>query len=665
MEIAAYEPVARAQFPSKLPKKSQDCQPGRHFMRATLHGTSSLPASPFGREGKDRANHCAHLGAAIGVALVYKQHMTAFLDLGVHALHRAYRAGTLDVRQTIDEVLKRIGLAGDDKVWISRASDADLRAQAAALDARRDEIARLPLYGVPFAVKDNLDVTGMVTTAACPGFAYEATTSAAVVQRLVDAGAIMVGKTNLDQFATGLVGVRSPYGVPRNPFDASYVPGGSSSGSAVAVSSGLVSFSLGTDTAGSGRVPAGFNNIVGLKPTPGLLSNEGMVPACRSLDCTSVFALSCADADAVLAVVAEPHATPSLGRTFRFGIVGARDAEFFGDAAYATLYAQSIERLKGLGGTPVEIDYAPFRDAAQLLYNGPWVAERTAAVGAFMEGADDTAGVWPTTRQIVLSGLEYSAVDAFEGQYRLAELKARAFAEMKGLDFLAVPTAGTIYRLADLEREPVLYNSHLGHYTNFVNFFGLSALAVPAGFRPDGMPFGITLIARANAERALLAFGARWQRAVPLPLGKTMSRLPQPECDPVVVEDRISVAVVGAHMSGLPLNGQLVELGGRLESTGKTAPAYRFYALPGGPPHRPGIVRVAEGGGAIELEVWSLPADKIGALLRQIPSPLGLGSVSLANGASVPGFLCEAHAAEGAKDITALGGWRAYLKTLS
>jgi allophanate hydrolase len=557
---------------------------------------------------------------------------------------------------------ERIRAHNDPAVFISLADEATALRQARDL-ASADADA-LPLFGVPVAVKDNIDVLGLPTTAACPAFSYQPSRDATAVAKLKAAGAIVIGKTNLDQFATGLVGVRSPYGVPRNPFDASFVPGGSSSGSAVAVSSGLVSFSLGTDTAGSGRVPAGFNNIVGLKPTPGLLSNEGMVPACRSLDCTSVFALSCADADAVLAVAAEPQATPAIGRTFRFGILGTRDAEFFGDAAYAALYAQSIERLKGLGGTPVEIDYAPFRDAAQLLYNGPWVAERTAAVGAFMEGADDTAGVWPTTRAIVLSGLEYSAVDAFEGQYRLAELKARAFSQMKGLDFLAVPTAGTIYRLADLEREPVLYNSHLGHYTNFVNFFGLSALAVPAGFRPDGMPFGITLISSANAERALLAFGARWQRAVPLPLGKTMSRLPLPESDPAVVEDRVPIAVVGAHMSGLPLNGQLLELGGRLQSAGKTAPAYRFYALPGGPPQRPGLVRVAEGGGAIELEVWSLPAVRIGDLLRRIPAPLGLGTVSLADGTAVPGFLCEAHATQGAKDITSLGGWRAYVATL-
>jgi allophanate hydrolase len=597
-------------------------------------------------------------------ALVYKDIMTALLDLGLHALRRAYCAGTLEVRQTIDEVLQRIAQAGDDKVWISRVPDASLRDQARRLDSGLGDIKRLPLFGIPFAVKDNIDVAGLATTAACPGFAYQPQTSAEVVQRLVEAGAIVVGKTNLDQFATGLVGVRSPYGVPRNPFDPSFVPGGSSSGSAVAVAASLVSFSLGSDTAGSGRVPAGFNNIVGLKPTPGLISNEGTVPACKSLDCVSVFALSCADADTVLKVVAEPRPTAAIGKDFHFGVLGAKDAEFFGDDAYAALYAQAIGRLKGLGGRPVEIDYAPFRDAAQLLYDGPWVAERTAAVGAFIESAGDKAGVWPVTRQIVLGGRKYSAVDAFEGQYRLADLKARAAAEMKGLDFLALPTAGTIYRLADLERQPLLFNAHLGHYTNFVNFFGLAALALPAGFRPDGLPFGITLIGPPYQERALLAFGARWQREMKLPLGKTTSRLPPREYDPVLAEDRVPIAVIGAHMSGLPLNGQLTALGGRLESVGRTAPVYRFYALPGGPPHRPGLVRVAENGGAIELEVWSLPTAEVGAFLRQIPPPLALGTVTLADGSGVTGFLCESHAVAGARDITGLGGWRAYLKTL-
>jgi allophanate hydrolase len=589
--------------------------------------------------------------------------MISIPDLGLHALRSAYRAGTLDVTRTIEEVLKRIAAAGDDKVWISRATDAALREAAYRLEARRDELERLPLYGVPFAVKDNIDVAGLPTTAACPGFAYTATESAETVQRLTDAGAIVVGKTNLDQFATGLVGVRSPYGVPRNPFDPSFVPGGSSSGSAVAVAAGLVSFSLGTDTAGSGRVPAGFNNIVGLKPTPGLLSTKGVVPACKSLDCVSVFALSCADADVVLKVLAELQACPAIGRHFRFGTLRAQDAEFFGDEAYAALYSETIERLEALGGTPVEFDYAPFRDAAQLLYGGPWVAERMAAVGAFIEGANGDAGIWPVTRDIVLGGRDYSAVDAFEGQYELAALKARAEAEMAGLDFLALPTTGTIYRIADLEREPVLFNSHLGHYTNFVNFFGLSALALPSGFRPDGMPCGVTLIGRAHADRALLAFGAQWQRAVPLPLGQTASQLPPASADPVLAEDRVSIAVVGAHMSGLALNGQLAELGGRLEKACSTAPLYRLYALPGGPPQRPGLVRVADDGGAIVLEIWSLPAGQVGAFLRRVPAPLGLGSVTLDDGSSVVGFLCESYATVGARDITQFGGWRAYLQT--
>jgi allophanate hydrolase len=365
----------------------------------------------------------------------------------------------------------------------------------------------------------------------------------------------------------------------------------------------------------------------------------------------------------VLKVLAEPRATPVIGEHFRFGVLGARDAEFFGDEAYAALYAQAIGRLKAMGGTPVEIDYAPFLGAAQLLYSGPWVAERTAAVGAFIEGARE-ADVWPATREIIQRGRKYSAVDAFEGQYKLAAFRARAEAESKDLAFLMLPTAGTIYRVADIEREPMRYNINLGHYTNFVNFFGLSALALPAGFRPDGLPFGITLIAQPQAERALLAFGARWQRAMKLPLGKTTSRLPPSDADPVAIEDRVAIAVVGAHMSGLALNGQLVELGGRLESTAKTAPHYRFYALPGGPPHRPGLVRVGEEGRAIELEVWSLPAIQVGAFLRQIPTPLGLGTVTLADGSAVTGFLCESHATADAQDITALGSWRAYLKTL-
>ncbi len=585
------------------------------------------------------------------------------VDLGVHNLRASYRAGSLSCRQVIDEVLKRIAQAGDDKVWINRVADAELRAAADKLDARRGEIDDLTLYGIPFAVKDNIDVAGLPTTAACPGFAYTPKKSAKVVQQLVDAGAIVVGKTNLDQFATGLVGVRSPYGVPRNPFNADFIPGGSSSGSAVAVSSGLVSFSLGTDTAGSGRVPAGFNNIVGLKPTPGRFSNEGVVPACASLDCVSLFALSCVDAGAIWNVLAGVTTWPAAKRSFRFGV--PKPLEFFGDKEYEALYLRAIERLTEMGGTPVEFDYAPFREAAQLLYNGPWVAERTAAVGKFIGAADSNAKVWPVTRDIVLRGLEYSAVDAFEGQYKLAALKERAENTIEDLDFLVVPTAGTVYRVADLQREPVLFNSNLGHYTNFVNFFGFSALALPFGFRSDGMPFGITVIASQHDEEALLRFGARWQELAALPLGKTASVLPLADSLPRPVQHRMSLVVVGAHMSGLPLNHELAERDGRLEFAGKTAPLYRLYALPGGPPHRPGLLRVPNGGAAIDVEVWSLSAQRFGRFVQDIPEPLCIGQIKLADGSTVQGFLCESYATEDARDITEFGGWRAYLKSLA
>jgi allophanate hydrolase len=582
------------------------------------------------------------------------------IDLGVHNLLAAYRAGRLSVRQVIDDVLKRIAAAGDDKVWISRVPDASLRAQADELDRQGDK--SLPLFGIPFAVKDNIDVAGLATTAACPGYAYQPKDSAEVVKQLVAAGAIVIGKTNLDQFATGLVGVRSPYGVPRNPFNADYIPGGSSSGSAVAVSSGLVSFALGTDTAGSGRVPAGFNNIVGWKPTPGCVSTEGVVPACRSLDCISVFALSSADAATVASCVALTERSIRWELGFKFGV--PREPHFFGDSQYAALYAQAIAKLMELGGTAVPFDYTPFKAAASLLYAGPWVAERTAAVGDFIEKAGADAGVWPVTRDIILGGRKYSAVDAFNGQYELERLQRLAMEEMNEVDFLALPTAGTIYTVADLEREPVLCNSNLGHYTNFVNFFGLCAIALPAGFRSDGLPFGITVVGHNHFDQALLELGTRWQRAVPLPLGRTASALPPPDRDPSIKEARRSIAVVGAHMNGLPLNHELTQRWGQLENTTRTAPSYRLYALPGGPPHRPGLVRVAQGGASIVLEVWSLPARQFGDFVSAIPAPLGLGTIELEDGSTVQGFVCESYATAGARDITEFGGWRAYLKSL-
>ncbi len=430
---------------------------------------------------------------------------------------------------TVEQVLRGIEGAGADSVWISRAGDDALRARARALeDVRRaDGACRLPLFGLPFAVKDNIDVAGLPTTAACPDFAYMPERSAACVRRLEAAGAILVGKSNLDQFATGLVGVRSPYGVARNPFDAAYVPGGSSSGSAVAVAKGLVAFALGTDTAGSGRVPAGFNNIVGVKPTIGLVSAAGVVPACRSLDCVSVFAPSVDLGMRVLAVLAGPDRADPFSRAApdgwsaapeiapaRFTVAVPRALEFFGDADYARLFGEAVTRMRSIGGSVREIDYAPFAAAADILYSDAGVAERVAAVGDFLRDHPDS--VLPVTRSIIERGRRASAADVYRAKERIAALRTAAMAELDGADALLVPTAPTIYRIADVEREPVALNARLGTYTNFVNPMDLAAIAVPSGFTPAGLPFGVTLIGRAFAEPRLAGIAAAFERATGL-----------------------------------------------------------------------------------------------------------------------------------------------------
>lgn len=457
-------------------------------------------------------------------------------SLDLASLRERLRVGKLAAADVAEEVLDRIAEAGDDKVWIERVPAETLRARAAALDAlvacEGEARAGLPLFGIPFAVKDNIDVEGMTTTAGCPGFAYRARETAPAVARLLEAGALLVGKTNLDQFATGLVGTRSPYGVPRNPFDARYIPGGSSSGSAVAVASGLVSFALGTDTAGSGRVPAAFNNIVGLKPTRGLVSTRGVVPACRTLDCVSIFALSSVDAAEILthcgiydaldpfARQAPPPVT--LPTPFRFALPRAADLDFLGDAEVPGLFAHATETLKALGGIAVEADLTPFRAAAALLYDGPWVAERLAAVGELLERAP--SALLPVVRDIIVGGARYSAVDAFKASYRLAELRRTTERLWSEADVLLLPTTGTIYRIAEVEADPVQLNAKLGLYTNFVNLLDLSAIALPAGFRRDGLPFGVSCIAPAFAEAALCALGAAFQRRLGLPLGATGRR---------------------------------------------------------------------------------------------------------------------------------------------
>lgn len=598
------------------------------------------------------------------------------ISLDLASLESGYAKGALTPTSVVREVLSRIARAGDDHVWICRVPEADLYRRAAELDAL--DRAKLPLFGVPFAVKDNIDVAGLPTTAACPEFSYVAAHSAPVVDLLLAAGAILIGKTNLDQFATGLVGTRSPYGVPRNPFDARYIPGGSSSGSAVAVASGLVSFALGTDTAGSGRVPAGFNNIVGLKPTRGLISARGVVPACRTLDCVSIFTLTASDATAVLRVAAnfDPQdafarrtgrdqalALPQRPEKFRFAVPRAADLVFFGDEEYRAAYARGVDRLVSLGGTAVEFDYAPYRETAALLYDGPFVAERLAAIRPFFEKSPEA--LHPVTRAILAGAARFNAADTFAAQYRLEELRAETRALWSTVDLMVVPTSGTTYTVDQIAAEPWKLNANLGAYTNFVNFLDLAAIAVPSAMSQAGLPIGATLIAPACHEPLLLALGNDFHHAARLPMGATGGAMPPRAVAKIAgaIDDAIELLVVGGHMEGLPLNRELTAIGARLADTVRTAPLYRLYALPGGPPRRPGMVRVAPGEGfAIAGEIWRVPAAALGRFVAGIPSPLGVGRVVLDDGRSITGFLCEGCAVEGATEISSFGGWRAFLR---
>lgn len=566
-------------------------------------------------------------------------------------------------------------LDADDPAWISVIDANGLDAQLAALAGRLamadGNLDRLPLYGIPFAVKDNFDATPLPTTCACPAFTYRPERHATVVEKLVAAGAVVVGKTNLDQFATGLVGTRSPYGVCPNAFDPAWISGGSSSGSASVVARGLVPFALGTDTAGSGRVPAGFNNLVGLKPTKGRLSTSGLVPACRSLDCVSVFALTVDDADAVTRVAAgfdaeDPYSrhAPSLPDAVPPQPVLGIPAppEWFGDTLAAAVWQAALADWQNLGVTLREIDFAPLFETAALLYDGPWVAERYAALEPLIDRDPDA--IHPVVRGIILKARGQTAVDAFKAEYRRAELARRAESLLAGLDGLLVPTTPTIYRIDAVLADPVTLNSRLGRYTNFVNLLDMSALSLPAGFRADGLPAGITLIGRAWDDARLVALGRRWQQARPWTLGATgkpFSPTSSPRTPNNTMTDMITVAVVGAHLTGMPLNSQLTERDAVLLESTSTAPAYRLYALANTTPPKPGLRRVGAGGAAIAVELWSMPVAHFGSFVGLIPAPLGIGTLELADGRTVKGFICEPWALEDAEDITAFGGWRAYL----
>jgi allophanate hydrolase len=596
------------------------------------------------------------------------------VDLSIASLRDRYVKGDLTPTAMVEEV---VALAAVDKnnVWIHRLPVEKLREYAKALEGK--DIATLPLYGVPFAIKDNIDLAGVPTTAACPAFAYTPKESALVVQRLIDAGAIPIGKTNLDQFATGLVGTRSPYGACRNSFDPDYISGGSSSGSAVAVALGYASFSLGTDTAGSGRVPAAFNNLIGHKPSLGLLSARGMVPACRSLDTISVFSLTAEDAQWVLAMAVQFDAQDPFSRAvqpygfdfgaapkFRVGVPKAANLHFFGNAQCEGMFRAGVEELEKMGGMAEEVDLQPFLDAAKLLYEGPWVAERYAAIREFFDVHANE--MFPVTREIIGKSRNWLAADAYAALYKLRELKRIADQAWSAVDVMVTPTAGTIYTIAELEANPIQLNSNLGYYTNFMNLLDYAATAVPTGFQSNGLPFGVTLFAPSHQDVPLLRLASKLQRACVNTAGATNRPLPEAGAADVTASSsgQVKVAVCGAHLSGLPLNYQLLSRGARLVAATRSASHYKLYALPGGPPHRPGMVR-AEGGQAIEVEVWELPAKEFGSFVAGIAGPLGIGTVELADGSRVQGFVCEAHAAANATDITSFGGWRAWLAAKS
>jgi allophanate hydrolase len=582
----------------------------------------------------------------------------------------AHRAGTASPTQTVARSFARIRDHDDPAIFISLRDEKQALAEASALAA--DYSAGLPLYGIPVAVKDNIDVAGLPTTAACPAFSYLPSRDATVVARLRAAGAIIVGKTNLDQFATGLVGVRSPYGIPRNPLRDDLIPGGSSSGSAVAVSAGLVPLALGTDTAGSGRVPAMLNNIVGLKPSLGLVSTAGVVPACRTLDCVSVFSLTVDDAMSALAAMAGHDAADAFSRdrpvaamtafpaSLRLGVPRAGQLIFFGDKAAETAYGDALKRWTALGATLVEFDLEPFYETARLLYEGPWVAERYLVIRDLL--ASSPEAIHPVTREIAIAGARLSAADTFAALYRLQALRKMAERAFAGIDALVLPTAPTAYTTAQVLANPIELNSRLGTYTNFVNLLDLCGLALPAAIRADNIPFGITLLAPAGHDAQLASIGRVFHADSRLPMGASKQKQPPLAALPSGLRgDEIAIAVVGAHLSGMALNGELKALGGRLLSPAKTAPDYKLFALATTPP-KPGMLRVQTGTGfPIELELWALSAAAFGNFVAAIPPPLSIGTVRLADGRGVKGFIVEPADISDAREISAYGGWRAFV----
>lgn len=596
-----------------------------------------------------------------------------FQSFDLFLLRKAYLDRVISVSDVVYEVLERIEKFKQYNIWISLEDTEKLLEAAKNLEKRDPQ--NLPLYGIPFAVKDNIDVAGFSTTAACPGFSYTPRQTAFAVQPLLEAGALLIGKTNMDQFATGLTGTRSPepFGICKNSLNPVYISGGSSSGSAVAVALNIVSFSLGTDTAGSGRVPAAFNNIFGLKPTRGLISCTGIVPACQSLDCVSVFSHTAAEADFLLEILNRTDPSDIYGRTdrqlmppvqyregqpnLRFGVPKPEQLNFFGDDEGFGMFKKTITALRSFGDI-VEIDFQPFLEAAGLLYDGPWIAERYAGVRNFIDAHPDR--LHPVILQVLSAAHEKNAIEAFIALNRLQQLKHQTLSVLRGLSCIAVPTAPRLYRIDEVLDDPVRLNSNLGYYTNFMNLLDLCAVALPSGFYSNGLPFGITLFAESLFDRRLLDIAQRIQNGS----RRVQSEDGTGKCYPMKAPETMShmrIAVCGAHMHGLPLNRQLIDLGAHFYATARTSANYRLYALESSPPERPGLLRDEAQGRCIDLEIWELPRQNWADFISKIKSPLCIGSVELEDGRWEYGFLCETFPVEKSVEITGFGGWRNYL----
>ncbi len=590
------------------------------------------------------------------------------MNLSISVLQKAYQSKSTTPAKLFTQLREKANTL--ENVWIHLLSKDELQPYIDALSAKSPD--DYPLWGIPFAIKDNIDLAGIPTTAACSEFTYTPKKSAHVIEQLINAGAIPLGKTNLDQFATGLVGTRSPYGATPNAFNKAYISGGSSSGSAVSTAAGVVSFALGTDTAGSGRVPACFNNLIGLKPSKGLLSNTGVVPACKSIDCMSIFSLTADDAQTVFSIAANYDETDcfsrhnpvtnqgcvNLAHDFTFAVPLQEQLAFFGDDDYQQAFALAIEQLIELGGSKLEVDFSPMLDAARLLYEGPWVAERYLATQDILLNKPEA--MMDVTRTIISGGSTPKATDSFAALYKLQALKKLADKLVASVDVLVTPTAGRHFTLAEIEEEPILRNSQLGYYTNFMNLLDFSAIAVPTSFTKNKMPFGITVFSDAMEDQKLLTLAKRIQQSTKLPLGATSFSYEARESSQYNL-GYIDVVVCGAHLSGMALNHQLTERGAILKQVTESAAAYRMYALPGNI-ERPAMVRDEDSAEAFAVEVWSLPIAEFGSFVHGIAQPLGIGKVELASGDYVTGFIAESYAKTLGRDISDFKGWRNYLK---